>query len=193
MKEWIQAMEMGEQIHAKLTEVGYEYRYDFTQLKIDLLDKHVAEYLNQDETKKMFHVGNNPFYNHEQVYEFLREDIYQSVKEKVEELLPHLKFLFYSGQFDILVTRANTNSFTNKLRWTDAIRFAKQQPITWRINNEVVGFVASVSNLTEVLVRNANHMACASQPEHMFRLFNLFAEKGYFSDQTLLMADNDYL
>lgn len=193
MKEWIQALKLSEQVHAKLVEAGYEDRYDVTQLKINLLDKHVAEYLNRPETKQLFHVGDTPFYNHEQVYQYLREDMFQSVKLKVEGLLSHLKVVFYSGQFDMLVTRANTHSFTTKLRWTDAIKFAKQQPITWRIDNEVVGFVSSVSNLTEVLIRNAHHMTAASQPEYVFRLFNLFVDVGKFTDITLLMADDDYL
>lgn len=193
MREWIKALELNKLIDEKLTEAGYKYRYDITQLKIDLLDKRVAEYLNQPETKRLFHVGDIPFHNHEQVYEFLKEDIFQSVKEKVEALLSHLKILFYSGQFDIMVNRANTHSFTMKLRWTDAIRYAKQQPILWKIDDEVVGYVASVSNLTEVLVRDANHMTCASQPEYIFRLFNLFVDVGNFTDQTLLMEGDDYL
>lgn len=193
MKEWIQAADLAEQVHAKLVEAGYEDRYDVTQLKINLLDKHVAEYLNRPETKQLFHVGDTPFYNHEQVYELLREDLFQSVRLKVEGLLSCLKIVVYSGQFDMLATRANTHSFTSKLRWTDAIKFAKQQPITWRVDNEVVGFVSSVTNLTEVLVRNANHMTAASQPENVYRLFNLFVDVGKFNDTTLLMVDDDYL
>lgn len=193
MHEWIQALKLSDQIHQKLNEAGYEHPYDFTQLKITMLNGHVARYLNQPETKRFFHVGDTPFHNHELVYKNLMGDIMQSVKVKVEKLLSHVRVLFYSGQYDILVTRANTNKFTNKLRWSDAIRFAKQEPITWRVDNRAVGYVASVSNLTEVLVLKANHMTAASQPEYIFRLFNLFVDVGNFSDETLAMAYADYL
>ncbi len=191
MKDWKNALLNYNRINDKLEEVGFEHPYDFTKEKFDMLDDQIEKFLNQLEIRKMLHVGKVPFTNSQLVYEYLKDDTLQTVKPMVEELLSCYKMLFYAGQFDMVVTRAKMNKFARTLKWIDAIQFAKQQPINWYVDGDIAGYIQSVSNLTEVLVRSANHMTAASQPLHIFCLLRLFVDGGPFDETTLDMNSND--
>ncbi|RZF48479.1 hypothetical protein LSTR_LSTR007757 [Laodelphax striatellus] len=58
--------------------------------------------------------------------------------------------------------------------WSGADRYRNATRRKWVVDGELAGYVRSVDNLSDVLVRNAGHMVPTDQPKWAFELFNNF-------------------
>lgn len=115
---------------------------------------------------------------------FLRNDMYQSVKPWIEDLLDApegYKILMYSGQLDIIVASTLTDNFIRTLRWNGANAFSKTQRNIWRVGKDIAGYAKSYGNFTQVIVRNAGHMVPYDQPKWSFDMINRFTAGKLFA------------
>lgn len=79
-----------------------------------------------------------------------------------------LPVLLYSGQLDIIIGAATTESFLNDVSWPGQASFAAAQRSVWRMtpsDPEVAGYVRAGGNLTYAVIRGAGHIAPYDQPE----------------------------
>ncbi|XP_022201600.2 venom serine carboxypeptidase [Nilaparvata lugens] len=105
---------------------------------------------------------------------FLMEDIAKSVIGWVEELVEHYKVVFYNGQLDLICAYPLTENFLRKMEWSGAEKYRNCSRRQWVVDGELAGYVRTVGNLSDVLVRNAGHMVPTDQPKWAYQLFNNF-------------------
>jgi len=151
----------------------------------DNSDANMGDFLQMSETRKAIHVGNNTFHDLEnlenKVEEHLINDVMDSVKDWVIELLEHYKVLIYNGQLDIIVAYPLTENYLKKLKFNAADDYKTAKRYIWKVDNEIAGYVKHAGNLTEVLVRSAGHMAPADQPKWVLdMLLRMTTGKGFF-------------
>nr|XP_018897590.1 PREDICTED: venom serine carboxypeptidase-like [Bemisia tabaci] len=133
-------------------------------------------YINDPETRKNIHVGSYTFQNGYATYEHLQEDMFQSVRPWVEELLTAEEFpiMFYSGQLDIIVAYPLSLGFYDALEWPHASEYHKANRCQFKVGNDVAGYYKTAGTFTEVLVRNTGHMVPTTQPKWAFELLDRF-------------------
>ncbi|RZF48480.1 hypothetical protein LSTR_LSTR007758 [Laodelphax striatellus] len=89
---------------------------------------------------------------------FLKEDIAKSVVGWVQELVEHYRVVFYNGQLDLICAYPLTENFLRRMVWSGGDRYRNATRRKWVVDGELAGYVRSVDNLWDVLVRNAGHM-----------------------------------
>ncbi|KAJ6647663.1 putative serine carboxypeptidase CPVL [Pseudolycoriella hygida] len=122
--------------------------------------------------RPFIHVGNRTFQHFDlggPVAEHLEQDIYQSVKHLVEDLLNaknenngnKYKIVFYTGQLDVVCGVAVINKLIASLQgWKELEQFQNKQKSIWYFDNDekiIAGYFKSYGSLTHVIVRNAGH------------------------------------
>ncbi|XP_077978148.1 putative serine carboxypeptidase CPVL [Glandiceps talaboti] len=146
-------------------------------------------YLAMGEVRKSIHVGNLTYNSGDEVEHYLLDDICQSVKPWVIELLNNdYKVMFYSGQLDIIVANPLTERFLWNLQWKGTDEYRKAQRQIWKVNQndtDVAGYVRAVGpglgNFLQVLVRGAGHIAPYDQPERAYDMLSRFIEDSDFT------------
>lgn len=165
---------------------GFDTYFNYLKPGGDDSDATMGKFLQMSETRKAIHVGNNSFHDLEgenKVEDHLRNDIMDSVKEWVIELLQHYKVLVYNGQLDIIVAYPLTENYLKHMKFNAADDYKTAKRYIWRVDNEVAGYVKHAGNLTEVLVRSAGHMAPADQPKWVLdMLLRMTTGKGFFEN-----------
>lgn len=163
---------------------GFNTYFNYLKPDGDDSDATMGEFLQMSETRRAIHVGNNTFHDLEgenKVEEHLKNDIMDSVKDWVAELLEHYKVLIYNGQLDIIVAYPLTENYLKNLKFNAADDYKTAKRYIWKVDNEVAGYVKHAGNLTEVLVRAAGHMAPADQPKWVLdMLLRMTTGKGFF-------------
>ncbi|KAJ6640697.1 Venom serine carboxypeptidase [Pseudolycoriella hygida] len=147
---------------------GFDTYYNYLITTGDDSDARMGEFVQQAETRKAIHVGNYTFHDSDganKVAEYLNDDIMDSVKDWLIELLDNYKVLMYNGQLDILVGYPLTINYLKKLEFSAADEYKTAKRYIWKVDNDVAGYVKHAGNLTEVLVRNASHMVPRDQPK----------------------------
>lgn len=143
----------------------------------------MGKFIQASSTRRAIHVGNKDFHDLDavnKVEEHLVNDIMDSVAEWVSELLSHYNVLIYNGQLDIIVAYPMTVHYLQKLSFNGADEYRTAKRYIWKVDNDVAGYVKHAGNLTEVLVRNAGHMAPADQPHWVLdMLLRLTTKKGF--------------
>ncbi|GAB1860582.1 Carboxypeptidase [Camponotus japonicus] len=161
---------------------GFEYYFNYLIVNDNSNDSDwMSEWIQRVDVRSAIHVGNNSFhYEADFVQEYLTDDIMRSVIGRLEDLVKHYKVLVYNGQLDIIVAYPLTENYIQKMKWSGAYKFAKAPRKLWKVGNELAGYVKSVDNLTEVLVRNAGHMVPYDQPKWALDLITRFTHnKGF--------------
>ncbi|KAG8227812.1 hypothetical protein J437_LFUL010970 [Ladona fulva] len=150
----------------------FNYLHDHDESQFGDLGK----YIQQSSVRKAIHVGNKPFNDGKKVEMNLQNDIMQSVKPWVEALLDSgmYRAVIYSGQLDIIVPYPATVSFLQSLKWSGAEKYANATRNIWHVGGSLAGYVKVAGPLTEVLIRNAGHMAPTDQPKWALDLINRF-------------------
>lgn len=165
---------------------GFNTYFNYLKPDGDDSDAVMGEFLQMSETRKAIHVGNNTFHDLEgenKVEEHLKNDIMDSVKDWVIELLEHYKVLIYNGQLDIIVAYPLTENYLKNMKFNAADDYKTAKRYIWKVDNEVAGYVKHAGNLTEVLVRSAGHMAPADQPKWVLdMLLRMTTGKGFFEN-----------
>lgn len=168
-----------ESLFSRLTGLTSYYNYVAGTLESDALGK----FVQSSTTRKAIHVGDMPFHDldkENKVEAHLLQDIMDSVAVWVAELLGHYKVLIYNGQLDIIVAYPMTAHYLQKLKFNGSDEYLTAQRYIWKVEDQVAGYVKHAGNLTEVLVRNAGHMAPADQPQWVLdMLLRLTTKKGF--------------
>jgi vitellogenic carboxypeptidase-like protein len=140
--------------------------------------KNYVKYVTSEEVRKQIHVGDQPFAfgrSSLTVMDYLKEDICQSAKPKLERLLAaDYKVLIYSSQLDIIVPHTGIQRFLNSMKWQGAKIFSRSPKRIWKVNGEIAGYTKFARNLAYVFIRNAGHIAAHDQPLWTFDMINRF-------------------
>ena len=139
---------------------------------------HFESFLNSSCIRSALHVGHRPYdFLAIDVYtEFLDADFYTSTKSELENLLDsNYKVLFYTSQFDLIVTHIGVTKFIETLEWNGRSEYKSASRDIWRVNKTVAGYIKKYENLIHVLIRNAGHMGCYDQPEWCEDMVTKFA------------------
>lgn len=135
----------------------------------------ISYYINLEELRKALHVGFAHFnLSSEYVVEHLRPDIMQSVISSLPPLLRSYKVLFYNGQFDVISGYDMSENILINMGHAQSADYENVSRCIWRVGDEVAGYVKSIGNLTQVMVRNAGHMVPADQPKWSFDMIIKF-------------------
>lgn len=135
--------------------------------------KDVLQSPNDDEIIRPFiHVGDRTFEHFDlggAVAQHLEEDIYQSVKNLVEDLLnakcgqnvQKYKIFYYTGSLDMCVGVPLINKLIENLNgWDKLGKFQDTPKDIWYMDSErkiIAGYFKSYGGLTHAIVRNAGH------------------------------------
>ncbi len=165
---------------------GFNTYFNYLKPDGDDSDAVMGEFLQMSETRRAIHVGNNTFHDldgENKVEEHLKNDIMDSVKDWIVELLQHYKVLIYNGQLDIIVAYPLTENYLKNMKFNAADDYKNAVRYIWKVDNQVAGYVKHAGNLTEVLVRAAGHMAPADQPKWVLdMLLRMTTGKGFFEN-----------
>ena len=155
------------------------YLYNYLQTASNPEESYYVPFVQSDHIRRSIHVGAAIYggTGEAKVSAYLRNDIYQSVKPWLEELLDspeNYRIMIYSGSLDIVCASALTEKMITTLKWSGASDFATTARKVWRVGNDVAGYTKSSGNFTHVVIRNAGHAAPADQPERCFQMINAF-------------------
>ncbi|KAK6626522.1 hypothetical protein RUM44_008995 [Polyplax serrata] len=134
----------------------------------------LSKFITKDEVRTKIHVGNATWHDGNEVELNLIEDVMQSTRHWVEELLEHYKVLIYNGQLDIIVAYPLTESYLKELKWSAAGEYKTAKRYVWKVDNTVAGYVKTAGNLIEILLRDAGHMVPKDQPKWALDMLSRF-------------------
>nr|AAY27740.1 salivary/fat body serine carboxypeptidase [Sitodiplosis mosellana] len=161
---------------------GFNFYFNYLKTA-DNDEAPLGEFLQKSETRRAIHVGNNSWHDlsgENKVEEHLKLDVMDSVADWVAELLSHYPILVYNGQLDIIVAYPLTENYLKNLNFNGADDYKTAKRYIWRVDNEIAGYAKHAGNLTEVLVRNAGHMAPGDQPKWVLDMLPRFTlHKGF--------------
>merc|ERR1712159_831046 len=78
------------------------------------------------------------------------------------------RIVIYSGQLDVIIGAPLTERFLNVLPWSGLSAYHTAERKIWKdasLEDPVSGYVRSVGNFSQVIIRGAGHIAPADQPE----------------------------
>ena len=95
-------------------------------------------YINLPQVRKAIHVGNLTFNDGVAVEQHLIEDVMQSVKPWIEEIMdqPQYRVMIYNGQLDIIIAYPLTRNFVESLQWKDAEKYRTADRKIWKVKLE---------------------------------------------------------
>jgi len=157
---------------------GLDFYFNFLMTSSPPDQNYYTNFLQLDSTRRSIHVGTLNFSDlGGKVEKYLRNDMYQSVKPWIEDLLDapqNYRILMYSGQLDIIVASTLTDNFISTLKWSGADAFSKAERKLWKVGADLAGYAKSYKNFAQVIVRNAGHMVPYDQPKWSFDMINRF-------------------
>ena len=92
---------------------------------------------------------------------------------------PPYKVLIYSGQLDVIIGAALTESFLPGVAWSGQAAYNAANKSVWRVHpkdTEVAGYARTVGNFSQVVVRAAGHIVPGDQPERALDMISRFVE-----------------
>ncbi|XP_055837109.1 venom serine carboxypeptidase-like [Episyrphus balteatus] len=161
---------------------GYDQYFNYLSTKPDTSDAFMGEFLQSALTRRAIHVGNKTFHDLEgenKVEEYLKADVMDSVATWVADILnadEKYKVWIYNGQLDIIVAYPLTMNYLQKLKFNAAEKYKEAKRAIWWVDGEIAGYKKEAGSLTELLVRDAGHMAPMDQPKWVFDLISNFTE-----------------
>nr|XP_003935214.2 probable serine carboxypeptidase CPVL [Saimiri boliviensis boliviensis] len=135
------------------------------------------KFLSLPEVRQAIHVGNRTFNDGTVVQKYLREDILQSVKPWLTEIMNNYKVLIYNGQLDIVVPAALIERSLMGMDWKGSQEYKEAERKVWKIfksDNEVAGYIRQVGDFHQVIVRGGGHILPYDQPLRAFDMINRF-------------------
>lgn len=137
-----------------------------------------ASFLNQPSVRSAMHTGSVPFGTLAHQCEInLVADFHVSLAPELVTLLESDMYhiVIYSGQLDIIIGAALTESFLQVLPWNGLHAYKTTERIVWTDSSQedpVSGFVRSVGNFSQVIIRGAGHLAPHDQPYRTLDMIN---------------------
>jgi len=139
------------------------------------------DYYNQllalSDVRLAIHVGNLNYSTGSKVEEFLIEDVMQSVKPYLEDIMNYYKVLLYSGQLDVIVALPLTEAMLQSMDWFHKAEYLRTKRMIWKIRPddvEVAGYVRRVHDFYQVTVRGGGHILPYDQPERSWDMIDRF-------------------
>ena len=129
-----------------------------------------SEYVSQASVRSAIHAGNRTFGGDASVCEkHLLADFHVSMMGRFEHLLTTAKYriLLYSGQLDVIIGSALTESFLPFVNWPGKDLFTDAKKTIWKVaeaDKEVAGYVKDGGGLAYAIIRGAGHIAPYDQP-----------------------------
>ncbi|KFM61846.1 putative serine carboxypeptidase CPVL, partial [Stegodyphus mimosarum] len=160
---------------------GFDFYYNFLQSETPKDYNYFDTYVELPEFKKALHIGNLKFQNGSMAQKYLLLDIMQSVKPKVAVIMDNYRVLFYNGQLDVIISYPLTVNFLKSVKWKHSVEYREAKRTLWKLNGKIAGYVHSVGNFYEILVRNAGHILPYDQPEIALDLITRFVNNKQFS------------
>lgn len=155
-------------------QTGYSFYFNFLHFKDDSPYGDMGNYVQKDIMRRSMHVGNLTFHTDQKVEQYLKNDVMQSVKPIIAQLVENYRVLIYNGQLDIIVPYPLTVNFLQSMQWSGAIQYKTAPRKQWWVGSDLAGYSKSVKNLVEVVVRNAGHMVPGDQPKWALDLITRF-------------------
>jgi len=142
-------------------------------------------YVTQQYVRDAIHVGNATFNDGSLCEQNLLNDFMKSYANELSYILNrNYKVMIYSGQLDVIIGVALTESFLWVLEWVNAAEYRAADRSIWRINpndSEVAGYVREASNLVQVVVRGAGHIVPGDQPDRALDMITRFIKGQSFT------------
>ncbi|KAG8290770.1 hypothetical protein J6590_076459 [Homalodisca vitripennis] len=158
----------------KLCDAFRGFLYDrFVDRKVNMFNyidgssispRNLSRYIQSAEFRKALQIGYLPFHSFPTVYRNLRNDIVQSVKPWVEELLEFYPIVFYNGQLDLACAYPLTINFLRSLDWSGKEQYLNSNRTKWCLKDDLAGYYKGGHNLYDVLIRDAGHAVTNDQP-----------------------------
>lgn len=158
---------------------GYEDYYNYLYPKDPTTSTNLERFLQNATVRATIHVGNCSF-DSKGVEEHLKNDIHDSVAPWVTKLLSNYRIMLYNGQLDIIVAYPLTINFLKHLEFSASDEYKIAKRSKWYVDGNLAGYVKQAGNLTEVLFRNAGHLAPTDQPKWCLNLIKKFVENQAF-------------
>ncbi|XP_075982901.1 putative serine carboxypeptidase CPVL [Anticarsia gemmatalis] len=140
-----------------------------------------VNFLNRREIQYALHTKAGPYNaSNDEVYFYLVNDFYDTVKPWLEELVEHYGVMCYSGQLDVLVAYALSEHTYRSLNWSGRKNYLKAEriPIFDETNKEKVNsYMKASGNFLDVMVRSAGHMTPSDQPRASKQILDMFINK----------------
>ena len=130
-----------------------------------------AAYVDKADVRAAMHTGNVPFGKLAVKCEMnLVADFHVSFADELVALLESslYRIVIYSGQLDVIIGAPLTERFLNVLPWSGLSAYHTAERKIWKdasLEDPVSGYVRSVGNFSQVIIRGAGHIAPADQPE----------------------------
>lgn len=147
---------------------GYESFASILDTRIHKKRDYYTRFLNQSSTRKLIHVGDQPFNNvSARVVADLLDDFERSSKSELESLL-NLKYrvLIYVGQMDMVTPHVGVANFIRSMNFEGKAEFetSERRIVRELKRGEVSGYVKAHGGLFYMVVRNAGHHAPSDEP-----------------------------
>ena len=136
------------------------------------------DFLNLQSTRKAIHVGNRPFDKQSSNLSLsMNDDFMRSERDVLEFLLDNYRVLIYNGNFDIICNHYGTKEMFKAMKtWSDRNDYLTTESKIYKVGKEVAGYLKSVGNLRQLVVRNSGHMVPWSQPKYAQDMFERFLD-----------------
>ena len=133
------------------------------------------EFSGSASLRKALHVGNVSYTSKgHKIRSLFKSDSMQSMVPVLADLLQHYRVLVLSGQMDTVVPYSRTQDMLWNLDWPGVAEYRNAKRRKWKVNGNLIGYVKSAGNLTEVLVRKAGHLLTVDQPLWIWNILNRF-------------------
>ncbi len=165
-----------------VTESKFESEYNALNDKWSWnpLSEPYTTFVQTPEVRRALHVGDAEYTSLGVVYYKMIPDFMTDVRSALETVLDNYKVLFYNGQFDIICAYPLTVNMLNTLKFQNSLDYKKTRRKPWYVGGKLAGYVKSINNLTEILVRNAGHMVPFDKPEWALDMVTRFTSKADF-------------
>ncbi|XP_050439182.1 venom serine carboxypeptidase-like [Adelges cooleyi] len=140
-------------------------------------DVSYIDMLQTAESRRALHIGDVEYTSLGVVYYKMIPDFMSSVKTLLEQMVTRYPILVYNGQMDLVVAYPMSVSLYSSMKSSYDADYKKAIRKPYYINNKLAGYIKSVGNLTEVLVRNAGHLVACDQPKILYDLIHKFINK----------------
>ncbi|XP_026742974.1 probable serine carboxypeptidase CPVL [Trichoplusia ni] len=155
------------------------YNY-LASLKLAPPNNEITIFLNKPQVQSALHVKKMEYKMlNNNVYMYLYDDLYKTVKPWLEELLEHYAVMCYNGQLDVIVAYALSVHTHRSLKWSGADGYlnARRVPVYDAKNENIAFYVKTNGSFVDAMVRGAGHMVPADQPEAAKQMIDWFINK----------------
>lgn len=134
-------------------------------------------YLDQPDVIKAIHVESCPHKwkdSNLDVIKSMQGIINNPTYKLVPALLVEMPILFYSGQFDLVVSHVGTSRFLYNLEWPGRESYRAAKPYVWNFGKKPAGYIKAYGNMIYITVIGGAHMVPYDVPAPALEMFNRF-------------------